>query len=134
MKSLLLFIVSILSLGAIGQIGGKTAFPFLEMTYNARQAGLGDDFISVVDKDINLGVANPSLLNPKMQNAISFNQSLLSGGINFGMANYGFKLKELGTMSTYIKYVSSGKSKSQRSSVCHVFVNKVFTSNCLVGC
>lgn len=93
---------------ANGQTGGNNAFPFLDLTYNARQMGLANDFISVMDADINIGVANPSMLNPEMHKNLSVNQALIPGGINVGMASYGFKLKDYGTMSGYIKYVSYG--------------------------
>ncbi|MFT6282911.1 MAG: hypothetical protein ACJA0U_003049 [Salibacteraceae bacterium] len=113
----ILFAILALSFGSISyaQTGGLSAFPFLDLTFNARAAGLGGDFISVKDQDINTGIANPSLLNKEMANQVGFNQALLAGGINFGMVNYGFNLKEYGTMSTYIKYVSYGTF--QRTSV-----------------
>ncbi len=91
-----------------GQTGGNNAFAFLDLTYNARQMGLANDFISVMDADINIGVANPSMLNPEMQNMLSVNQALLPGGINFGMGSYGFGFKDKGTMSGFVKYVSYG--------------------------
>ena len=109
MKTTLLSGLLLLGGLAFGQTGGNNAFPFLDLTYNARGAALGGDFISIMDQDINLGVANPSLLNPKMHRQASINQALLAGGINYGMANYGFKLKEIGTMSGYIKYVNYGQ-------------------------
>jgi hypothetical protein len=94
---------------AFGQTGGTHSFPFLELTYNARSAGLGGNFISVYDDDINLGVANPSLLNSQMNKDISFSSALQPGGINHGMLGYGFDLVKIqSTMSGYIKYISYG--------------------------
>ena len=93
---------------AIGQTGGNNAFAFLDLTYNARQMGLANDFISVMDADINIGVANPAMLNPEMHNMLSVNQALLPGGINVGMGSYGFGFKDKGTMSGFVKYVSYG--------------------------
>lgn len=109
MKALLLILTGIISLGAFAQTGGNFAFPFLDLPYNARSAALGNDFITGYDEDINMGINNPSVLNPKMHKQVSVNQALLSGGINFGMFDYGFGLKDYGTMSTYVKYVSYGK-------------------------
>lgn len=108
MKTKLLLFLFVLSGTAQAQTGGNYAFPFIDLTYNARAAGLGGDFISVMDQDLNMGIANPSLLNSSMQKGISFNQALLAGGINYGMADYGFKRGE-GTMSAYIKYIDYGK-------------------------
>lgn len=109
MKTFLLVVTCLISLNSFTQTGGTSAFPFLDIVYNARAAGLGGDFISVKDQDINMGIANPSLLNSSMVKSIGFNQALLAGGINYGMVNYGFNLKKIGTMSGYIKYVNYGK-------------------------
>jgi hypothetical protein len=111
MKTKLLLSIMTFSLvfTAFSQTGGNTAFAFLDLTYNARQMGLGNDFISVMDEDINIGVANPAMLNPKMHTMLSVNQALLPGGIHVGMANYGFGLKNNATMSAFVKYVSYGE-------------------------
>ena len=116
MKTKLLGILLFSASVSFGQTGGTHSFPFLDLTYNARSAGLGGDFISVIDDDVNLGIANPSLLNSKMNKDISFSTSLLPGGINHGMLGYGFDLKRIeSTMAGYIKYVSYGTI--QRTSV-----------------
>jgi len=100
------FIIS--ALNATGQTGGTYAFPLLDLTFNARSAGLGNEFISVKDQDINLGITNPSLLNAKMHNTISVNQALLAGGINYGMLAYGRSMFG-GVVSTSMRYVNYGE-------------------------
>lgn len=90
------------------QTGGLTSFPFLDITYNARSAGLGGDFITAKDQDINIGIANPSLLNSTMNKHTGFNQAFLAGGINYGMVTHGFNVDKIGTMSGYLKYVNYG--------------------------
>lgn len=107
MKLSILVLTLTISGNLLTQTGGEHTFAFLNLTYNARAAGLGNDFISIKDQDINLGIANASLLNPKMIGQMSFNQALLSGGINYGMAAYGFKLKE-GIFGASVRYVSYG--------------------------
>lgn len=109
MKTKLLCLFFLFTGFSYSQTGGSFAFPFIDLTYNARSAGLGGDFISAFDQDINMGVANPSLLNPSMAKSIGFNQALLAGGINYGMVNYAFNKEQLGTFSTYIQYISYGK-------------------------
>ena len=109
MKTKLLGIFALVASLSYGQTGGIATFPFLDLTYNARSLGLGGDFISVKDNDINIGVSNPSLLNSSMNKVISFNSSLMAGGINYGMLSYGFDVPKLGQMAGYIKYVSYGK-------------------------
>jgi len=109
MKTFLLIITLTFGLFSFGQTGGTTAFGLLDLSYSARSVGLAGDFISVMDNDINMGIANPSLLNDKMQKDISFSTSFLSGRINYGTLAYGFGTKKLGTVAGYIKYVSYGK-------------------------
>jgi hypothetical protein len=94
---------------ATAQTGGENAFPFLDLYYSAQDAGLGGNFITGAGNDISMGVNNPSLLNSKMEKGASISQALHAGGINHGMFNYGFGLKEHGTMVGYIKYVDYGK-------------------------
>lgn len=110
MKTKLLIAVCLLWTvpGVFGQTGGNNAFAFLDLTYNARQMGLANDFISVMDADVNIGVANPAMLNPEMHKMLSVNQALLPGGINLGMGSYAFGLRDKGTMSGFVKYVSYG--------------------------
>jgi len=76
------------------QTGGIHAFPLLDYAFNARNASLAGNFITVKDQDVNLGLSNPALLNERMHNQISVNQSLHPGNINFGQAVYGSKLKK----------------------------------------
>lgn len=100
--------VCFLSLNLNAQSGGTKTFAFLDLTYNARAAGLGNDFISVKDQDINLGMANPALLNQKMIGQLSVNQAFMAGGVNYGMAAFGFKLKD-GVLGTSVRYVNYGE-------------------------
>lgn len=110
MKTKILFIATIIGLQSLNaQIGGQHSFPLLDLQFNARSAALGGDFISVRDKDVNIGINNPSLLNSEMNNSIGLNHALQAGGIQYGMVNYAFQFKEQGTASAYIKYVDYGK-------------------------
>ena len=103
----------ILSLAALtfanAQTGGENSFPFLDLFYSAQDAGLGGNFITGAGDDVSMGVNNPSLLNKEMEKGVSISQALHAGGINHGMFNYGFGLKDYGTMVGYIKYVDYGK-------------------------
>ena len=97
-----------ITLSVVAQTGGTSSFPLLDLTFNARAAGLGNDFITAKDKDINLGVANPSLYNESMHNHLSINQALMVGGINYGQVAYGYKLKK-GVLGSSIRYVNYGE-------------------------
>ena len=109
MKAKLLGLFIVTSALTLAQTGGNSSFQLLGLHFNARSAGLGGNFISVKDKDVNMGVANASLLNAKMDKDISFSSSLLSGGVNYGTLAYGYKLKEIAVMSSYIQYIAYGK-------------------------
>lgn len=108
MKIIISLFIILLSATAYSQTGGTTTFALLDLTYNARSAGLGNDFISVKDQDINLGVSNPSLYNKDMHNMLSLNQALLAGGINYGQVAYGRNFKK-GFLGTSIRYVNYGE-------------------------
>lgn len=102
-----LFILSIV-VSANAQMGGQQSFALLGLEYNARSAGLGGNFITAKDQDINLAVTNPSLLNEKMHKSISVNHAFHAGGINYGGFSYGHQLKENHLISAHVRYVSYG--------------------------
>ena len=108
MKTILLGLTFLISCSLNGQTGGSTSFSLLNLTFNARSAGLGGDFISVRDNDLNIGISNPCLLNSSMNKTMSLSSSLLAGGINYGMAGYGYQVNKIGSMASYIKYISYG--------------------------
>jgi len=108
---ILLFFWCLVPIVILGQTGGETTFPFLDLPYNARVGAMGRNYISFRDKDVNLAVNNPSLLYHEMHNSISFNQGLHAGGINHGMLTYARKLNSENDLmgSTHLRYVSYGK-------------------------
>jgi hypothetical protein len=110
MKHISLIIFLTYNCLSFAQTGGYSTFSLLDLTYNARAVGLANDFISAKDNDINLGMANPSLLNGKMHNTLSVNNALLSGGIHYGQVAYGHSLLG-GTLGGSIRFVNYGEMK-----------------------
>lgn len=109
MKALLPILFVLFALSSVAQTGGNHSFPHINLAYDARTSGLGGNFISVYDYDVNIGINNASLLNSKMNKDISFSSSLMPGGINHGMLAYGYDIKSIGsTLGSYIKYISYG--------------------------
>lgn len=108
MKTKLLGLAFLISCSSYGQTGGTTSFALLDLSFNARSVGLGSDFISVRDNDVTIGISNASLLNSSMDKTMSLSSSLLAGGINYGMAAYGYEVNKIGSMASYIKYISYG--------------------------
>mgnify|MGYP002629981077 FL=1 len=109
MKIKLGVIAFLISFTATPQTGGTNSFTFMDLAFNARSLGLGTDFISVKDTDVNLGVANPSLINSQMDKHASFSQALVPGGINYGMVNYARTLKKNFVGVGHIRFVDYGK-------------------------
>ncbi len=93
---------------ASAQNGGGNAFAFLDLPFNARSAGLGNDFISSRDEDINLTIQNPALYNASMDGILGVNQALLASGTNYGMLAYGHKYNEQLSGGFSLRYVTYG--------------------------
>lgn len=123
-----LFLFITVSVGA--QTGGLNSFPLLDLTFNARAAGLGNEFITAKDKDINLGIANPSLYNEGMHKQLSVNQALMAGGINYGQVAYGHKLKK-GLLGTSIRYVNYGEFT--RTDIAGTAIGVFNPFECIIG-
>jgi hypothetical protein len=111
MKSFFILFICLNTFILLGQTGGATVFNFLDLPFNARSAGLGNDFISSKDQDLNLAIQNPSLLNDKMNNHFGFNQAFMAGGINLGMLAYSKKIGDYNTFA-HLRYVNYGKMTS----------------------
>ena len=101
MKTSLLLISLLIGNVIFAQIGGQTTFALLGLNYNARSSGLAGNFITAKDQDINMGVANPSLLNAKMHQVISLSQAIHAGRINYGMLSYGHAFNEKQFLSAF---------------------------------
>lgn len=93
----------------LAQTGGVSTFALLNLGYSARVNALGTNFITVKDQDVNLGIANPSLLNSKMNHTGAMSQALLAGGINYGMITYARHYDSLGTFSGNLRYINYGR-------------------------
>jgi hypothetical protein len=109
MNKLLPLLFALIVVPVFGQIGGTTGYNFLNLPFNARVGGLGGDFITIRDSDVNLGIQNPALLNSKMHKRGSFNQGLYAGGINNGGLNYAYSFSNQVTGAAHFRYVSYGK-------------------------
>jgi hypothetical protein len=109
MRKVVSIVILFFAFAANAQLGGKNTFSFLGLSYSARTVGLGNSFITARDNDLSLGLLTPSLLNAVQSNAATFNHSILSGGINYGMVGYAHKIKNAGIISGQIRYVSYGK-------------------------
>jgi hypothetical protein len=93
------------------QIGGNSSFTNLNRVYNARSLSLGGSFISQRDKDLNLSINNPALLNTSMINKLSFNQLFQTGGVQNGMIALARNSKKINCIQNLaLRYVNYGKN------------------------
>ncbi len=109
MKKLLSIIFVVITSWASAQIGGQHAYQFLDLDFNSRSMGLGGDFVLANDGDINLAVANPALVNDKIDKKLSLNHAIFPSGINYGQVVYGKNTSKAGMFTAHLRYVSYGR-------------------------
>ena len=66
------------------QVGGDHIYEFLNLSNSARVTGLAGNLITVKDDDVALAYSNPSLLNSKMHQALTFNYNFHLSDISNG--------------------------------------------------
>lgn len=98
-----------LALSSHAQIGGNTAYKFLNLPFSARAASLGGTAISIAEDDINLAIMNPSLLSPVMHNHIGMSYVNYFTDVNYGYATYARHFAKTGTFSAGAQFVNYGK-------------------------
>lgn len=102
--------LTLLTLKAYSQIGGRSAFEFLNLPSSARLTSLGGYLPSVMDDDITLAFGNPAALNARMHNALSFSHNFHFQGIQNGYVGYGRSLENWGIESHLgVQYIDYGE-------------------------
>jgi len=97
---------------AFSQIGGSSTYQFLSLPNSARIAAMGGDFLAINDNDITLTIANPSLINPQMNNNLGLSFVNYYSGVNYGFANYSRTFPKLGSYSGSIQFINYGNFTS----------------------
>lgn len=96
------------ALKSSSQIGGQTAYTFLNLHPNARIAALGGNAIANPENDINLASQNPSLLRDSMHNQIGFSHAFIFADIQTGYLTHARHFDKLGTFAAGLQYFSYG--------------------------
>ena len=91
------------------QIGGSSTYQFLNLSSSARVASMGGKLVPVKDNDLNLVFVNPALLNPEMNQHLTFSGVKYFADIKYGYAGYAREVNELGTFAVGMHYVDYGK-------------------------
>ena len=109
MKTLKAYLLLFLSTSAIAQIGGTRTFSFLDLSIPARANALGSANIAIWDKDVNLSINNPALLNSGHANQLAFNYVNFVSDINYGNIAYAHQIKKHGTFGVGLQFFNHGK-------------------------
>ena len=72
MQRKIIYIAFFLPLNILAQIGGQTAFSFVDVALSPRIESMGGSAIAIMDNDVTLVQSTPSLLNPAMDNELAF--------------------------------------------------------------
>lgn len=97
---------------SFAQTGGNNTYEFLNLTCPARVVALGGTLISVKDKDLNLALQNPSLLDSSMHNTLSLSYVNYLADIQYGYAAYSRTFRKLGSFSAGMQFMDYGKFTS----------------------
>lgn len=106
-----IFLVCIIPVANLlsAQLGGKSAYHFLELPANARLTSMGGISPGVIDEDVSFGVSNPASIQEKMHNQLSFSHNFHVGDINYGYIGYGRHISKYGISSQFgIQYINYG--------------------------
>ncbi|MBN2485830.1 MAG: type IX secretion system protein PorQ [Bacteroidales bacterium] len=108
-KNTLVFFIVFFPALAFSQLGGESAYSFLNLTNSARVASLGGQQVSLYDNDLNIVFHNPSALTPEMNNHLVLNYIDYFAGVNFGYAAYAWKPEKPYSLGAGIHYVYYGE-------------------------
>lgn len=79
-----------MSVGAMGQLGGRATYQFLNLMSSPRQAALGGKIITNYDYDPDSALYNPANINYRMDNQLAVNYVNYLADINYGTASYAY--------------------------------------------
>ena len=106
----LLFCISVVlfSLNGFSQLGGSSSYQFLDLANSSRIQGLGGSNISIYDKDVNLTISNPALLDSVQSGSIAINYLNYISDINYGFTSYTHHVDNVGTFNAAFMYANYG--------------------------
>ncbi|MFC2101795.1 type IX secretion system protein PorQ [Bacteroidota bacterium] len=102
------FFALALSVSLSAQIGGDHTYKFLTLSNSARIAGLGGNALSVMDNDVTLTIANPSLITSEMHNQLALSYVNYFTGNNVGFAMYSRTFSKAGSFVAAIQFSDYG--------------------------
>tara|TARA_B100000768_G_scaffold178723_1_gene194988 strand:- start:750 stop:1778 length:1029 start_codon:yes stop_codon:yes gene_type:complete len=109
MKIKIILLVFCFPLSLFAQVGGITAFSFIDVELSPRIEAMGGSGIAIIDRDVSLGQTTPSLLNNKMHNSLVFSFTDYFSDINLIGFSFARKLNEFGVFSIGFKAINYGE-------------------------
>ncbi len=96
-------------LPATAQFGGDHTYTFLTLSNSARIAGVGGNAMVVMDNDVTLALANPSLISPEMNNNLALSYVNYFTGNNIGFISYSRTFEKAGSFVGSFQFIDNGK-------------------------
>lgn len=113
---LLLFVITIFHQSVMAQAGGKQIFTFLNNNPNSRIQALGGANVSIYDRDVNMALANPALLNEQMHGFLGANMMGFYAQSQAHSVNYAHHFQKCGTYAVGLQFFDYNKIKETDAS------------------
>jgi hypothetical protein len=115
MRNYLLFTCLLFSFTLTAQVGGISAYEFLNLPNSATVAGMGGHHIALMDDDLSLAARNPSLLNPLMHQRFALSHAFHPAGISNSSLAYGhYREASKMTFQAGLQFASYGNDLVRR--------------------
>ena len=109
MKIKIIILLFFFPLSLFSQVGGITAFSFIDVELSPRIEAMGGSGVAIIDCDVSLGQTTPSLLNSAMHNFLTFSFTDYFSDVNLIGFSYARKWKEFGVFSMGIRVINYGE-------------------------
>lgn len=94
---------------SFAQIGGQSAYQFLNLVTSPRQAAMGGKVVTFYDSDVNQGFFNPATINPDMHKQLSVNYGNYFGEVSYGTAAYAYSFnRQMQTVHAGLTFINYG--------------------------
>jgi len=103
------FLFAFYTVSTSAQIGGRHTYTFLSLTNSARIAAMGGNSLAIMDNDITLTIANPSLITPEIHNNLALSYVNYFTGNNYGFVMYSRTFKKAGSFVGSFQFIDYGK-------------------------
>ena len=107
-KSILFILLSLIIIPSQAQIGGSFSFDFVNLPTNAKQIGLGAYNITASGQDVNMFLANPSLLVDSVAEKVAFSYHPYYAETNAVSLAYAHDFGKAGTWGIGVQNIGYG--------------------------